>query len=71
MSDAIDKLNVTPEIKACLREIKAEVEGAYTDRIAQLEADVVELRTELRIERRARLGSSRRPPPNPPKAAPR
>ena len=44
MSDPLDELDLPDEAKDALRAIKAEVEGAYLDRIQELEADNTRLR---------------------------
>lgn len=40
MTDPIDTLDVSPEVKACLHGIKNDVESAYKDRIAELEGAI-------------------------------
>lgn len=40
----MEAMGLSPEVQTILREVRAEVEGAYSDRIAALEAEVATLK---------------------------
>lgn len=48
MSDPLDDMDLTDEVKGILREIKAEVEDSYQDRVTALEKENAVLKKMLR-----------------------